>query len=50
MKVECECPQCGKGHKKRINWTGRGKPKLICNFCRIRGPYYITRQVYEGRA
>lgn len=35
----CKCPRCGKDHKIKINWKGRGKPRKNCNACKsfVRG-------------
>ena len=32
--IECTCPKCGIKHKKKMNWKGRGKPKVFCEICR----------------
>lgn len=33
VKVECKCPVCEKRYKARMFWTGRGIPRLICDWC-----------------
>ena len=30
VAIECVCPTCGCTHKKKVFWTGRGKPKIFC--------------------
>jgi hypothetical protein len=34
-QVECTCPLCDKLHKKKLNWTGRGKPRVYCDECKV---------------
>lgn len=29
----CRCPNCGTIHRKEINWTGRGTPRIFCEPC-----------------
>jgi len=31
--VECICPKCRRTHKKKLLWTGRGKPRKYCWDC-----------------
>ena len=31
--TECWCPRCGKKHKRKIFFTGRGVPKFYCKEC-----------------
>lgn len=35
LTVECVCPKCGSGHRMKMLWTGRGKPKKFCPPCKI---------------
>lgn len=30
VSTECICPTCGATHKKKIFFTGRGKPRIFC--------------------
>ena len=30
ISVECVCPTCGCKHRRKMNWTGRGTPKIFC--------------------
>ncbi|BBO92044.1 hypothetical protein DSCOOX_52240 [Desulfosarcina ovata subsp. ovata] len=32
--TECVCPLCGKHHRIRIYYTGRGTPRIFCDYCR----------------
>lgn len=32
-EVKCKCPQCEKIHSKQLWWTGRGMPRIVCNYC-----------------
>ena len=34
MTIECICPKCGIGHKMKLFWSGRGKPKKYCPPCK----------------
>lgn len=31
--IKCICPNCGCTHKKKIIWSGRGKPRKFCPTC-----------------
>lgn len=31
--TECVCPRCGKLHQQRMNWIGRGTPRVRCGEC-----------------
>ena len=33
--VKCFCPVCETYHKKRLFWTGRGTPRIICDPCKM---------------
>ena len=32
--IKCICPRCGKVHKRRIFWTGKGTPRFYCPNCK----------------
>lgn len=32
--TECFCPKCETKHKVKMNWIGRGTPKIFCKCCR----------------
>jgi hypothetical protein len=34
ITVECICPKCGTGHRMKLFWSGRGKPKKYCPPCK----------------
>jgi hypothetical protein len=34
MTIECICPKCGIGHRMKLLWSGRGKPKKYCPPCK----------------
>ena len=34
LTVECVCPKCGIGHRMKLLWSGRGKPKKYCPPCK----------------
>ncbi len=34
ITIECVCPKCGRVHKLKLLWTGRGKPKKYCQTCK----------------
>ena len=34
ITVECICPKCGTGHRMKLLWSGRGKPKKYCPPCK----------------
>ena len=34
LTVECVCPKCGMGHRMKLLWSGRGKPKKYCPPCK----------------
>jgi hypothetical protein len=34
LTVECVCPKCGVGHRMKLLWSGRGKPKKYCPTCK----------------
>lgn len=53
----CRCPMCEKSHKKYLNYTGRGVPRVYCSRCeqimeRGERPYFtqygISRSVKVG--
>ena len=31
---KCKCPRCGKEYKKRMHWSGRGTPRIYCEYCK----------------
>ena len=31
--TDCKCPKCGRMHKMKINWIGRGIPRKFCGEC-----------------
>ena len=31
--TKCICPKCGKKHKTRLHWTGKGTAKKYCQKC-----------------
>jgi uncharacterized C2H2 Zn-finger protein len=33
--TDCRCPRCGKVHRIRLRWTGRGQPRVYCESCRL---------------
>jgi hypothetical protein len=35
-KTDCICPICGKEHRTKIYWTGRGTPRINCLACKSR--------------
>lgn len=32
--TDAVCPKCGRKHKRTLNWTGRGVPRVYCARCR----------------
>ena len=32
-KVVCKCPTCGRLHKIKMEWTGKGMPRKYCDGC-----------------
>ena len=34
IKTLCKCPSCEKLYHRLINWTGRGIPRIYCEYCR----------------
>ena len=32
--IKCFCPKCLKYHKAKINWIGRGIPRVYCKSCK----------------
>ena len=34
-RIVCHCPKCNQIHKKKMLWTGNGKPRLYCDSCRM---------------
>lgn len=34
--TDCSCPRCGRKHKLKINWIGRGVPIKFCHNCNRR--------------
>lgn len=33
VNTVCRCPRCGREHKLKINWQGRGVPAKFCHNC-----------------
>ena len=33
--TKCLCPKCGRIHKIKLNWTGRGMPRKFCAICKL---------------
>jgi transposase-like protein len=31
----CTCPKCGREHKVRLFWSGKTKPKIFCQDCKV---------------
>jgi len=31
--VECICPMCSRLHKRKMEWTGAGTPRMYCPAC-----------------
>ena len=34
-KTRCICPKCGRKHKVKLRWIGRGVPKKFCQPCKV---------------
>ena len=32
-KTKCKCPKCDKIHKTKLDWQGRGIPRVYCPVC-----------------
>lgn len=32
--ILCKCPICEKRHKVTLQWTGRGTPRINCDWCK----------------
>lgn len=47
--VKCLCPKCGKEHKLKIFWTGRGTPRIYCHRCRELMASISDCGVYESQ-
>lgn len=47
--VQCLCPKCGKNHKLKIFWTGRGTPRIYCHRCRELMASISENAVYESQ-
>jgi hypothetical protein len=30
----CRCPKCGRNHRNRLHWIGRGTPRMFCDYCK----------------
>ena len=41
---KCKCPRCEKIHKTRVDWTGRGIPKIYCGNCQ----YIVADRDYDA--
>ena len=33
--TKCICPKCGRKHKVKMRWIGRGVPRKFCPPCKI---------------
>jgi transposase-like protein len=33
IEIECKCPKCEVLHVKKVNWAGRGVPRIACSKC-----------------
>ena len=42
--VKCFCPVCETYHKKRLFWTGRGTPRIICDPCKMTNDILYTEE------
>jgi hypothetical protein len=31
----CRCPKCGRNHKQKLLWIGRGCPRIFCQRCKM---------------
>lgn len=47
--IQCLCPMCGKKHKLKILWTGRGTPRIYCHRCREQMTSISDCAVYESQ-
>ena len=47
--TQCLCPKCGKEHRLKIFWTGRGTPRLYCHRCREQITTICECAVYESQ-
>lgn len=47
--TRCICPKCGKEHKLKIFWTGRGTPRLYCHRCREMITTICDCAIYESQ-
>lgn len=34
VRTTCVCPKCRTRYSKRVEWTGRGTPRIYCRECR----------------
>ena len=32
-QTKCKCPKCDKIHKTKLDWQGRGIPRVYCPVC-----------------
>jgi hypothetical protein len=50
--TKCLCPMCGKEFIRRLDWTGRGKPRVYCSNCRefIESGYFPEPHVLRFEA
>jgi len=44
ITMECVCPKCGRSHRMKILWAGRGRPKKFCQACKM---YIATLEAVE---
>jgi transposase-like protein len=47
--TQCLCPKCGREHKLKIFWTGRGTPRVYCHRCREQITTICDCAVYESQ-
>jgi hypothetical protein len=47
--TQCLCPKCGKEHKLKIFWTGRGTPRIYCHRCRELVTTICDCAIYESQ-
>lgn len=47
--TQCLCPKCGKEHRLKIFWTGRGIPRIYCHRCRELVTTICDCAIYESQ-
>ena len=45
--TDCYCPKCEKIYKRRIDYTGRGIPKLYCDLCLLQNNAICLPSTYS---